>query len=441
MIKKYTEDLNKASVNWRPYEKCTEVQYYNQEMNIMSSIIELLKDKTILERHYVNEPKNKDKELLFISYEQRCRGKKREELIEEIRERLKKYDYLKHGEIEAFILENIPNDYLTAYNVLNRLGKNWTKVGEKKEAITYIYELCMERNVEKDILDELIELLDKELDIYKNEYELGKFIDNRIRYRSSDIYRKRNGYRSTSRKVPKNGEITMENIAEDSLRILRMSQVGTRKDLQKNTYVVEGEKIYFSMEDVGKTVRIKYRRGEKELYYMMTQMEKVRIKESNDKDEAQAKVALAAKIINFKKLRKNEGKIERRQICFTEKLAYCIKRGYREEKNFEVDSARAVEKLYLDFFMSEPCLPQEIGFFQRIENVPLKSWCDIPYLKDKRKKQLNWNAKGWLPAKVPIGYFEELQKKKISNATVTKFRKSYENDEWFKEGIIEMGMM
>ena len=457
----YQEDLKREAKNWIPYIKCeSEQEYYNQELKILSFVKELLNEKCIYNLYsnkQLDENKNflisldnrqYHKGLLFSLYADRCLRKDIDEqrIYSNLRTALKEYSYEKDTDLEMFLTKNIPINYLTSYEALNVLGLDWcldsNKEGYKKcvnDASVYIYEMCYDKFAfcDKEDVAQLIEKMIKELNIYKPEgQKLGSFISSRMKNRMNDVWRIKSGQKVSKRKIPKTAEIMIkEDMIWDTIYIADMEKVAVHSDLQKGKYVIGKDRLYFSEEDIGKEVRIKYieDKGIKEKQLK----EKQRNQKVEDGEMERFLVLIASRILNYEEACNSSGtrietQRERRHLCFTEKLVYSVKNYGYDENNLEVDAKKVLNSEYLDFFMAEPNLVNREFFLDDLEEVPLKRNCDI--LNEENNKELKWTKKKWLEAKVPKSYF--LRKDiKVANATITEFRQAY--DKWLYFNIKE----
>lgn len=78
------------------------------------------------------------------------------------------------------------------------------------------------------------------------------------------------------------------------------------------------------------------------------------------------------------------------------------------------------------------------SLFELLKKVPLKYMSDI--LSSEEKKELKWNKKGWLSSKVPMSYFDKMEKTKLANSTISEFRKAYEDNAWLKKILCNMSL-
>lgn len=473
-MKNYQKDLKREVKYWIPYEQCTEQEYYNQELKIIPLIEKLLMDKTIcdictgdgteqnedfvvtaskenkkettdksyLEKKKIIENKKYHRGVLIESYKARCWGKKdtlKKNLYSDIRAALKQYSYQENADIEQFLLSNIPINYLKPYDALNILGLKWCLDKEKEEykkcvnqAYIYIAEMCYDRfgECDTDSMEELIIKMVKELNLYKPEkQELGSFISARMKNRKTDVWRKLNGQKTSRKKIPETAEIKIKEIMMvDTITISGMERTNYSSVLQKGQYAIGIDKIYFSKEDIGKRVSIKYI---EDVVVKERQLEeKQRAEEGTLGEENKMLISFAARVLNYKNAYNEKIRVqtqwERRKLCFTEKLVYTVKKYACEERNLEVDAKKVLDRQYLDFFMSEANLADKEFFLERLQEVPLKHKCDL--LEDEKENELKWNKKGWLEAKVPQRYFFTIKNKKVVRSTITEFRNEY--GEW-----------
>lgn len=444
-MKKYQKDLTCESKVWKPYLECSEREYRNQKFRIQQAILNLIEDKCIFSL-ISNNNVALEQEMLMSSYQNRCSEDKTQQMIEHINQSLVNY---KGGDLEDFITRQIPGVYLNSFDALNLLGLEWVKKEHslyaqyKAEASKYIFELCWKRykNLDSEVVDALVSRMIKELDTYQPELQkLGEFISSRMGNRLIDIQRKRIGLQHRKRKIPQKGIIQIRPIMlEDTISVVSMEKVASQKDLKIGTYVIQGDKIYFSSEDIGKTVCIKYKEDLKVKEQQVQEKYELQKEKSMKEEDEQERVKLIAKVLNYEEVYTGKNKVEEKQrernrICFTEKLAYCVKKGEIEDATLEIDASKVVHKKYLNFFMSQSW---DSGFlFQLLKQVPLKCMSDI--LSSEEKKELKWNKKGWLSSKVPMCYFDKMEQTKLANSTISEFRKAYEDNTWLKKILCNM---
>ena len=438
--KKHHNDLLLESKHWKPYEQCSKLEYRNQEFRVKYAIIELIKDVCLFSV-IKNDNIMLEQEMLMISYKRRCCAEESKIVEDTINKKLKVYCYLKDGNLEDFIIKNIPRNCLKPFYALNMLGLEWEEK-QYQEASIYIQEMCQERygNLDLDVLGDLEEKMISELEKYEpNLQELGAFISSRMNLRLKDVKAKKDGIRKRKRIIKEDAIILIDSIMEvGSIHVVNMEKVEEvlYENLKKGTYAISKNKIFFSKEDIGETVVIRYKQNMRGVADIVDAMKRGGpVTNRFDIDTEQMLVKFVARFLNYQKVYSGKRIMverERRQLCFTEKLVRLIKKGYRKDKTLEVDAINAVKEEYLDFFMSELCERKVAIFFKMLRNTRLKDMCDI-VPSETEKEELKWNGAGWLSAKVPIAYFDTIEQKKVANSTVSEFRKAY--NEWLADSI------
>ncbi len=456
------------------YDKCISTDELEALFRENAKGLKVAEEKTISEKEQANFNKNLHTELLIRLYKDRCRGSKEEikkDIYTKIRIALKKYSYSIDGDLEWFLTKTIPMNYLEPFEALNVLGLKWCLDEENEEyqvcrnqAYIYIAELCYNMYSKKSIddVEDLIFVMQKELEKYNptaynpEEQKLGKFISSRMRLRMIGIFKEKAGIVETKRKIPKDAKIEIEGIICESEKIIfakekeklepetenenfkqkkHLEEVSYGSQLEEGQYAIEENKIYFSKKDIGKEVRITYRKDKEIEACKANKKEKIDIyTKEQDKKAQRMVIELAAAVLNYeefhnkttKKGKREEKQRERRKICFTEKLVYTVRKsGYNKRSNLAVDAQKVIEASYLDFFMLEKIITKHNDWLEQLkkENNSLKRACDI--WENGNEKELKWSKEGWLEAKVLIEYFNQEKGNKITNPTITELREAY----------------
>lgn len=131
-------------------------------------------------------------------------------------------------------------------------------------------------------------------------------------------------------------------------------------------------------------------------------------------------VLLSAMVLNFSQ-RKGHANNPRRQkyyqMWYTEKLKHLMESVFTPDQaqvlqSQEKQLLEAVQTAYLDFFTPDDC--RTLAALSRTGTVVRSTGEFIPFNKD-----------GWLPARVPIAYLQEIQHTKASNSTISEQRSAY----------------
>lgn len=448
-LEKCQRELDKAGERWVPYADCTKesgrgsmVVYQSQEMGIQCYVACL-----------VNSYCRKDAEI---------------KIYEKMKKKLKEYDFKRDGSLYQYIVKQIPETALNAYSLMNEIGKNW--IGDERadgyreqieKVNQYIYDTCKMRGY-GDEVGQIWEKLHGELRAFNpKEGALGAFLSSRIRYRHLDIYKK--ALRQKSYTIPDEGEIKVEeNMVLYSVRVDGMERQNERNRLAKGEYAIDFERgsLFFSNEDVGRKIVVKYKPAIQSLESDGDNISPVNVEEEYERRRnfflkviEMTTMVLCFDIIysrweesQQKEIKRKTGKRsqqketirktrERNQICFTERILCFIQTSMLlsvPSKTLQTDVYHAIDKAYTDFVMSEECTQEMNNFFKRVRETELKTYGEIipDYNERKKNDKIDWkDGKNlWFPADVPIAFSKSLPErfeKPFSNGIVTEFRKKY----------------